>query len=81
MPFPNEHSARLRTPGSFQQDSFKRIELTDGIDAIIGRLKGETTTTRQAIRFAKTKFTVAQARAWLADHDIKPILFEPARKD
>jgi hypothetical protein len=32
----------------------------------------------QAIRFDNKKFTVAQAKAWLKDHNHKPILFEPA---
>jgi len=32
----------------------------------------------QAYRFPKDKFTVAQAKAWLKEHDITYILFEPA---
>jgi len=35
----------------------------------------------QAIRFDKTKFTVAQAKKWVKDHDHKCILFEPAKKE
>lgn len=77
-PFSNEHSARIVDPSKFKQDSFKRINITTGIDAIIGRLKGETTTTTQAYRFDKDKFTVAEAKKWLRDHDITFIRFEPA---
>lgn len=77
-PFVNEHSARIVEPSEFQQDSFKTINITIGIDAIIGRLKGETTTTIQSYRFDKDKFTVVQSKKWLRDHDITWILFEPA---
>ncbi|MCH7724419.1 MAG: HK97 family phage prohead protease [Bacteroidetes bacterium] len=77
-PFANEHSARIIEPSEFQQDSFRRINITIGIDAITGRLKGETTTTIQSYRFDKDKFTVIQSKKWLRDHDITWILFEPA---
>ncbi len=62
MPFPNEHSCRLRQPSEFQKGSFRRINLSSGLDAIIGRLKGKTTTTTQALRYAKSKWTVDRAR-------------------
>lgn len=62
MPFPNEHSCRLRQPGEFKKGSFRRIKLSDGLDAIIGRLKGKTSTTTQALRYAKTKYTEERAR-------------------
>ena len=81
IPFPNEHAARIISPGKFQQDSFRRKNIDTGIDIIIGRLKGETTTTTQSYRFKKTIFTVTEAKTWLKDHDIKFILFEPAEKE
>ena len=77
-PYPNEHSARIIVPGRFEQDSFERKNITTGVDIIIGRLKGETTTTTQAYRFKIKNFTVSEAKKWLKDHDIKYILFEPA---
>ncbi len=77
-PFANEHSARIIEPSEFQQDSFRTINITIGIDALTGRLKGETTTTIQSYRFDKDKFTVVQSKKWLRDHDITWILFEPA---
>lgn len=80
MPFPNEHSARIRNPGEFQKDSFRRKNIETGIDIIIGRLKGKKTTTIQSYRFKKDKFTVAQAKKWLKDHDIEYISFEPAEE-
>lgn len=84
MPYPQYHSARMVQPGKFQDGSFRSIQIGDknsGITAIVGRLKGQKTTTVQAYRFDKDKFTAAEAKKWLSDHDAKPIEFEPAKKD
>ena len=80
MPYQNEHSARVRDPGDFQSDSFRRKNIARGVDIIMGRLKGETTMTAQAYRFDKTVFTVAEAKAWLKKNNIHYISFEPAQK-
>lgn len=79
MPFPNEHACRIRQPGDFQKESFRRITRpADGkdLDIIIGRLKGKTTTTTQAFRYPKGQWEVSQARKHCTDH--KGIMFEPA---
>jgi HK97 family phage prohead protease len=81
MPYPNEHSARVKEPGAFQQDSFRRKNIADGIDAIMGKLKGEDTMTIQAYRFDKSKFTPEEAKKWLKDHDISYISFEAASEE
>lgn len=80
MPFPNEHSARLISPGRFTDFRRSNDQFATGIDAIFGiRMEaGERVSELQAIRFDKDRFTVAQARAWLRDHDFDPIEFEPA---
>lgn len=80
MPYPNEHAARIKNPGDFQEGSFRRIKITDGIFAIIGRPKGSDKSEVQSYRFDKDKFTPEQAKKWLADHDKKPIEFEAASK-
>ena len=80
MPYPNEHSARVRDPGDFQPDSFRRKTIANGVDIILGRLKGESTMTTQAYRFNKTVFTAAEAKEWLKDHKVEYISFEPASK-
>ncbi len=77
-PFANEHSARIVSPSRFQPESFRRQNITKGIDIILARLKGETTLSTQAYRFQKDRFTVAESKKWLRDHDIEWILFEPA---
>jgi len=76
-PYPNEHAARLEDPDQF--DEFRRE--TDGagpgIDIIWGIKAGEPIK-MQALRFDAARYSEAEARAWLKDHDMKPILFEPA---
>ena len=78
MPYPTEHAARIREPGDFEDNSFRRKNIETGIDIIIGKLKGKTTTTTQAYRFKKDKFTADEAKKWLKDHNIKYIKFEAA---
>ena len=84
MPYPNEHSARLASPGKFQ--SFRRQALpgVKGIDAVYGIrvVDGKRTSEIQALRFDKNQYTAAEARAWLKAHPrFKVMLFEPARKE
>lgn len=81
MPYPSEHAARVISPDKFEKDSFRRTNIAKGIDIIIGHLKGETTMTTQAYRFNKEQFTEQEAKDWLKKHDIKYILFEPAKKE
>jgi hypothetical protein len=81
MPYPAEHAARIKQPGSFQAESFRRVTLASGVSAIMGKLKGSSSMTIQAYRFDRKKFTAEQAKKWLADHDVKPISFEPASNE
>jgi len=50
-----------------QKDSFRTITLSkeEGIKAIIGRLKGKTTTTVQSYLFDKSKWSVSDAKKWV----------------
>lgn len=80
MPFANEHAARLTRPGLYKRFRRENDKFASGIHAIWGIRKDNNKVELQAIRFSKDKFTVAQARKWLKDHDYKPILFEPAGK-
>jgi HK97 family phage major capsid protein len=78
-PYPNEHAARLIDPGEF--DRFRRDNGAggEGVDFIYGIKDGEPVRL-QAIRFNAERFTPAQARQWLEDHDHTAILFEEARE-
>jgi len=80
IPYPTEHSARIREPEDFEQNSFRSKKIDTGIRVIIGKLKGETTTTAQSYRFHVDYFTVKKAKKWLKDHDIEYIKFEPAEE-
>lgn len=79
MPLPNFHSVRIRDPGAFTR-ILQLQELPNGIRILGGPLKSDPRGPGkpQSYRFPKDKFTVTQAKAWLKDHDIKYILFEPA---
>jgi hypothetical protein len=74
MPYPNEHAARITDPD--QYDEFSRKNIAPGLDIVLGIKDGESET--QAYRFAKDKFTAAEARKWLKEHDIDFIKFEKA---
>ena len=72
IPYPNEHACRLREPDDFQANSFRRMSRThEGkkYSVIIGRLKGETSTTEQAYRYNKDTWTASEARSHCDDHD------------
>jgi len=84
MPYPNFHAARVRPPSDFEPDSFRFVKLPKskdgkgGVLMLVGRLKNQTTTTAQTYRFPRELYTVAEAKQWLKDNDVKYISFEPA---
>src|SRR4030042_5222890 len=61
-PFPNEHACRLKDPGGYQDDSFRRITRDKRV-IIVARPKGETTTEAQAYRYPIGDWTEEAARA------------------
>lgn len=77
MPFPNEHACRIKPPGSFQKESFRRIK-QGKLSIIIGRLLGKTTTSTQAFRYPKDDWTEDQARSHCGE---QKGTFEAAKKD
>lgn len=76
MPYPIEHAARLHDPAGYDRFRRENDKFGSGIHAIWGIKNNKAEL--QAIRFDAGKFTAAEARAWLKDHDYQPILFEPA---
>ena len=79
MPFNGEHAARLKDPGQFDPKSFRRVngKFGAGVDVIFGKLKsGKGSMVIQTIRFDAKKFTPAQARTWLKDHQYSATLEE-----
>jgi len=77
MPYPNEHAARLKNPGKYKRFRRENDKFGSGIDAIWG-ITQDNKVELQAIRFDASKFTAAEAKKWLADHDYSPIRFEAA---
>lgn len=72
MPYPNEHSCRLRSPGDFKDGSFRRSSRKhDGkkYDVIMGRLKGEDTMTEQAYRYPTKSWGESEARSHCKEHN------------
>jgi hypothetical protein len=61
MPLPNEHSCRIRQPGDFQPDSFRRM-VQGKLAMIVGRLKGESGTTVQTFRYPTDSWSEKEAR-------------------
>ena len=76
-PYENEHSCRIKSPDTFQPDSFRRMK-TGILSIIIGRLKGESKTTTQAYRYPTADWTEDAARKHCQDNDGR---FEPAKKE
>ena len=71
-PYPNEHACRLRDPGDFQPDSFRRVSREhEGkeYNVIMGRLEGEDALTEQAYRYPKDTWEASEARAHCNTHD------------
>lgn len=63
---------RIREPKLFDEDTFRRITIQKEppIYAIIGKLlDGDDSMVIQALRFPKEKFTLEDAKAWVASHE------------
>ena len=81
-PLPNFHACRVRDPGDFRPGSFRTLnQEAEGkpINLVVGRLKGETTTTLQSFRYPKGDWTPSEAKRHCSDHDGQ--LFEPAAEE
>jgi HK97 family phage major capsid protein/HK97 family phage prohead protease len=77
-PYPNEHAARLRDPGQYDEFRRKNDEGGEGVDFIFGIKEGEDGAELQAIRFRLSEFTATEARAWLSERDYELLEFEEA---
>lgn len=78
MPYPNEHAARIHDPKKYKRLRRKNDAFGNGIHAVYGvRRNGKSEV--QSIRFDRKKFTPAEARKWLKDHDYTSYTFEAAK--
>lgn len=83
MPYPNEHSCRLRDPDEFQKDSFRRFSRKSeshnkAYDVIRGQLKNSGEWDDQAYRYPKANWSESEAKSHCSEHKGD---FEAARKD
>jgi len=70
-PYPNEHACRLKEPGLFQDNSFRRVTRDhEGkkYSVIMGKLKGESEMTEQAYRYDKDTWDASEARSHCKAH-------------
>lgn len=92
-PFPNEHSARIKSPGLFDEKTFRRtaggtiygkIKVPATASIVWGKLKGAAKPSDnpvpQSIRFPTKNWTAAQAKKWLKDNNVTYERFEAASK-
>ena len=76
MPYKSEHAFRLHEPSEFESFSRKNNEFGEGIHVIYGIKDGKSKV--QSIRFSVSKWTFAEAKTWMKDHDWKYIKAEEA---
>lgn len=92
-PYPNEHSARIKSPGLFDEKTFKRtpdgtiygkIKVPATAAVLWGKLKGSAKPSDNpipaSIRFPTKNWTAAQAKKWLKDNNVTYEKFEAAAK-
>lgn len=77
MPFPKEHAARMQAPGKYAKIRRKNNHFGPGVHVLFGVTKAGKAEV-QSIHFDKSKFTPAQAKAWLKSHKHKAKSFEKA---
>lgn len=67
----NQIHYTIRSSGLFEDGTLRTVRLSttkSGVTMIVGRLKGQTSTTAQGLRFNKSNWTMAEARKWVSDH-------------
>lgn len=66
----NYARVRIKDLSGFQKEYFRMITISKskGIKAVIGRPKGQTSTTVQSYLFDKEKWSVKEAEAWVSEH-------------
>ena len=76
-PYPGEHAARQADPSDFAR--FRRKTIAPGVALIYGRRSGAGAGWEvQSVRLSAERYTAAEAREWLREHDFGASDFEPA---
>jgi hypothetical protein len=69
----SRHVALLARAATFESLHRRDDLVAEGVDTVFGLREGEADL--QALYFKPERFTPAQARRWLADQGLRPILF------
>ncbi len=78
-PLPYEHSARLIDPDDVIRSTYRRKNVKGGtIGLLFAKLSHSGPMKLASVHFRAAHFTPSQARSWMRDHRLKPILFEAA---
>ena len=78
MPFATQHAFRVKNPDDFIPSSFRRKNIAQGVDIIVGKLEKGGSMVTQAYRFDSDVFSYAEAEAWMKKHKITTIEESPA---
>lgn len=74
----NSHVAKIRLSSAFQPDSFRSLSIQNGIEAIIGKLKGNKQISTKDFHFNASEFSLADCRAWLGNKSMSFLRIESA---
>ena len=77
-PYKGEHASIITSKSRYSKFIRVNNKFGSGIHVIFGVRKSDDKTEVHSIRFTASKFTVAEAKKWLKDHNWKYIKFEPA---
>lgn len=65
----SSHRYRVRDPSDFQEGTFRTIDVgTSGVQAVIGKLPDQETTTIQSLIFSKDEFELDHAKDWIEEN-------------
>ncbi len=77
MPYPNEHAFRIKDPKQYKRIRRQNNKFGAGIHVLWG-IPENGKPEAQAIRFDAGKFSFAQAKKWIKDHNYAPTVSEKA---
>lgn len=78
--YQTEHRFRVQDINLFQEKSFKRKQVVEGITSVVGILNENQSELVLEYRFDKGVFDLKQMKDWATEHDLKAILIEEAGK-
>jgi hypothetical protein len=65
---PHYYRVRIHSPTLYDERSFRTIDITSGVRAVIARRTGSSSTEIQSLLFDKSRFTRKKAERWAREH-------------